>query len=66
MNCPKCTGEMNPINVKGSILECLDCGYRSHLHHPDLDVVNIGLELDTTAACDLPWLIHDTLDEDCQ
>ena len=55
MNCLNCQGEMNPVNIEGSVLECVKCNGRRHVYLPDLDVTQVRIDLGEVALAELPF-----------
>ena len=46
---------MNPVNIEGTVLECVACNYRRHVHLPDLDVARVRIDLGDVSPAELPF-----------
>lgn len=66
MNCPKCSGEMNPVNIGQTILECINCNYRQHIYLPELDINKIDADFSNEASSEVDLNIRQLLENETE
>jgi len=54
MQCELCGGETQPVNLEGSVVECIKCRHRRHIYLPDLDLDTLPAVPDGCAIGELP------------